>query len=242
MRSLLPMLWVGLVTVGSSLWGAEPSPDANGIIARWCERNADGYAVHARFRRYQYDDVFKIVTVGKGECRLDPRGISFLKIAPGDPANVKKPNPSYHARPAEEDCWRWSTTEIAKNGWRLPFQNGAYTSPFLFGTITISPKCIMPFCPGFAAPSECSDHRFEFLRESSQMFFLSGKPLISNPQYKSLDLAFTKEPLELHALQVHCHTGHKTTYVFEEHEVMPEPLDTNSFPCGCEVNELTPVR
>lgn len=236
-RSLLAtFLWlIGACTAVASDEGQGPPPDATSILFRWCERNADAQSVRVEFRRYLYNETFKCQKLSAGVLHIDRQGSGMLSVFPVQPG--KKRDRGYVVEPDSPEHWEWTPDlwRIIKHEQRefcditRPPSGDPSTRSFAWPWFDARPSQWTLFVPGLVPRASLGDFRFSTIEWTKDRVFVHVEPTSSQGvplNFTSAELVFSREPIELLAVQYHLPViSQRTVYVFEALEVepMPEP-------------------
>jgi hypothetical protein len=234
-RSLLAT-FVGLLYACTAIAADKknaPPPDATSILFRWCERNADAQSARVEFRQFVYDETFKCQKLSTGVLHIDRQGSGMLSVFPVQP--LKKRHRGYVVEPDSPRHWEW-TPDL----WRSinhehrefsdtirPTSGDPKTKSFAWSWFNARPSQWILFVPGLVPRTSLADFHFSTVKWTKDEVFVHVKPTTSPEvplNFTSAELVFSREPVELLAVQYHSLVmGHRTVHVFEVPEVEPIP-------------------
>jgi hypothetical protein len=213
--------------------GNVPPPDATSILFRWCERNSDAQSVRVEFRRFVYDETFKIQHCSTGVLRTDRSGNGTMKIIPVQPTRSKVRG--YATMPDEPAHWEW-TPKVLRNidhdrrqcyETSRPSNVDDESVPSAWAPYISLPHQQAIFVPGLVPRVSLGDFRFTIRDWSRDRVYVRVHPKSRPgviPNFETADLIFSREPVELLAVRFNPAAGARPiVYSFDAPEVEPLP-------------------
>ncbi|WP_298869133.1 hypothetical protein [uncultured Gimesia sp.] len=256
-RVLLPLIFVCFMTTPLSaepIVASKPRPEAEqraiDVLREWSAENVTCTAVRGDFKRYWYDDVFRVQKHGKGQFGYRGPRHGFWRIEPAnlDPLSVirkkTRDGKPYTYKDAESEKWRWQKTRILDIHEEDKHYE-EYTYPekieetkqkvswwFFDFDFNFTADWPSPFLPGVPNQAKIEDliknSYLKVVKESETQIIIAGKPIRRKDaaNYSEFKLLLEKNPWRLSATQyIHPGGNQSTVYVFSNIEMNPEEWD-----------------